>query len=290
MLETIYYHVDNFCKDFEPTYMKMLLEQGIKKRIRKSKMTLSEILTIIIYYHYSGMKTFKYYYNNLNPKDYSDLVSYNRFIELMQESLIPLTIFCKVFLKVPDKGSDSEIAFIDSTTMPVCHNARISGNKMFKGMAARGKTSVGWFYGFKLHLIIDENGDLINFALSKGNVSDNNKKIVGQLTENFTGKLFGDKGYLSSKLFEELYEKGITLVTKIRSNMKNKIMDIYDKIMLKKRPVIESAIDILKNIFQLYSTRFRSISNFFVNSLAAIAAYIFKPSKPHISLPNLFID
>jgi len=285
MLEYIFYHVDEFCKDFEPNYKKKLLKLGCIKRIRRSKMTLSEILTIIIYYQYSGMKNFKTYYLSINPKDYSYLVSYNRFTEIMQQALFPLSVFCKTYLK----KQESKITFIDSTCMQVCHNARIPSNKVFKGCAKRGKTSIGWFYGFKLHIIIDRKGNLLNFAFSKGNVPDNNLKIVEDLTNGISGRMFGDKGYISSKLFKMLYKKGITIITKLKSNMQNKLMNIYDKFILTKRPVVESSINIIKTYFDLCSSRSRSISNFFVQALSSIAAYIFKPQKPSITLPEMFI-
>jgi hypothetical protein len=154
---------------------------------------------------------------------------------------------------------------------------------VFEGLAKRGKTSTGWFYGMKLHLLINEQGELLGFAFSSGNVSDNNPEVVSHLCAYMDwGKIFGDAGYVSQKLFEALYQQGIILLTKIRKNMKNKLMAMQDKIYLKKRSLVETVIDLLKNICDLWHTRHRSIDNAFNNMLSALAAYSFFDHKPMI--------
>lgn len=281
MLVKIFYEVDNFCKFFEKE-MKNKSIPNVEKRNRKSALSSSEIITILIYFHHSGFRTFKDYYNvwirGFNASAFKKLVSYHRFLELSQRHL--LTLF--VFTSINRIGESNGISFIDSTPIKVCNNRRISSNKVFKGSAQRGKSSMGWFFGYKLHFVINCNGEIISFLLTAGNVSDSNPKVIDNVTKKITGKLFGDKGYLSEKIFKTLYKKGITLITKLRRNMKNKLMDLTDKLLLKKRGVIESVGNLLKNKCQIEHTRHRSFCGLFINLVAGIAAYNFRESKPSI--------
>ncbi|MEM0942242.1 MAG: transposase [Bacteroidota bacterium] len=158
---------------------------------------------------------------------------------------------------------------------------------LVKSLAQRGKTATGWFYGLKLHLIIDPLGELISLVFSSGNKSEVNQQLILALTQKITeGKSFGDAGYLSAKLVEILIEKGRWLMSKIRRNMKNKLMPIKDKFLLKKRAIIETVIDFLKYIFDLWHTRHRAIDNAFNNAMACLAAYQFLDKKPSISMKN----
>ena len=242
-------------------------------------------MTICILFHLSNYRTFKWYYKHhvcMNLRGYfPHLVSHNRFVELMQTSVLALTVYMMKFRV----GKCSGISFVDSTTLDVCHNRRIHSHRVFAGLAKRAKSSTGWFYGFKLHLIINDQGEILSFYLSPGNVDDRNLELIRHLTKDIFGKLFGDKGYLSSKLFAELFEKGITLVTKIKKNMRNVLMDLSDKLLLRKRAIIESVNDFLKNICQIEHSRHRSPVNFLVNLLAGLIAYSFLPSKPSLRLP-----
>ena len=179
------------------------------------------------------------------------------------------------------RGEITGIAFIDSTSIDVCHNKRIYRNKVFKGFAKRGKTTSGWFYGFKLHLIINDKGEILAFQLTPGNVTD--ISMVETLSRGITGKLFGDKGYISSEIGKKLLKRGLELYTTIRSNMKQKLMSLKDKILLRKRSLIETVNDQLKNISQVEHTRHRSIGNFLINMLAGIAAYCHQPKKPSLN-------
>ena len=282
MFTEIFYHVDNFCIEYEKQLQTISLKNN-KTELRgpKKKLCTSEIMTIIIYFHHSKFRTFKDYYTFLKMyhiQAFGAWVSYNRFLELQKQVLMHLI----VFLSISCSNNLTNISFIDSTCLSVCHNKRIYSHKVFKGVAARGKTSVGWFYGFKLHLVINEFGGIVGFHITPGNVSDNNLSVVKKITKKISGKLFGDKGYLSDKLFKMLYEKGIHLITKIRKNMKNKLMDFYDKLLLKKRGVIESVNNLLKNNCMLEHSRHRSICNFFVNIFSTLNAYTFLAKKPSI--------
>ena len=117
---------------------------------------------------------------------------------------------------------------------------------------------MGWYYGFKLHLVVNDKGEILSFLFTPANVNDNNKEIVKKLTKDLFGKLIGDKGYISKELFKELYKDSIELITKVRKNMKNKLLPLIDKLLLRKRALIESINDELKNIAMLEHTRHRS--------------------------------
>ncbi len=265
--------VDDFCLEFEPEWRKRLLD--IRKRTRKSSMCLSEIMTIAINFHSSGYRTFKQYYKThvcgYLKAFFPNLVSYGRFVELLKFCTFPLFCFLQGSL-----GESTGISVVDSTPLPVCHNRRISSHKVFKGVAKRGKSSTGWFFGFKLHVVINDIGDVISWMITPGNVDD--RKPVKGMCEGIQGLLFGDKGYISSKLFQELYEHGLKLITKIKSNMKNVLMDLGEKFLLKKRGIVECAIQYFKETCQIQHTRHRSPANYVVNLMAGLAAYnLFAP-------------
>ncbi len=135
---------------------------------------------------------------------------------------------------------------MDSTSLKVCHNRRISQHKVFKDVAARGKTSIDWFFGLKLHLVVNDKGELLNFQVTSGNVND--CKPVPDLLQKLFGKVFADKGYISQKMFKELLESvGVQVVTKLKRNMKQRLMPFADRLLLRKRAVVETVIDQLKN-------------------------------------------
>lgn len=205
-------------------------------------------------------------------------VSYTRFVESQKIAAIPLAIFIKKVLL----GKCTGISFVDSTPLRVCRNQRIHVHKVFKGIAERGKCSMGWFFGFKLHLICNEKGELLNFMFTPGEVDNRKPLEYENFVKDIYGRLVGDKGYISKKLFDRLFVDGIQLITKLKSNMKGAMMSVSDKLLLRKRAIIETVNDELKNIAQIEHSRHRSFENFVVNMLGAIAAYCFFPKKPCI--------
>ena len=180
--------------------------------------------------------------------------------------------------------SDSEImtiiTFVDSTMIPICHNLRRYANKVFKGIATDGKGTMGWCHGFKLHLACNDRGEIIAFVLTGANVSDKDPEVFKVRAKRLYGKLFADKGYISQRLFDILFEDGIQLVTGLRVNMKNKLMPFYDRMMLRKRYIIETINDMLKNTAQIVHSRHRSVGNFIMNIISALGAYCFFDNKP----------
>jgi DDE family transposase len=278
--------VDDFCQEFVPVWHKQLLAAGELQRRRERSLSISEVMTILIHFHQSHYRDFKAYYNDYVLerlcREFPGLVSYTRFVEYIPSVLLP---WC-VYLRMECFGNCPGISFIDSTSLAVCQNPRIHAHKVFAGLAERGKTSIGWFFGFQLHLIFNDQGELLNLRLTPGNVDD--RKPVPKMVRKLFGKLVGDKGYLSKKLFAELLRTfNVQLITGIRSNMKNQLMPLMDKLLLRKRAISESIIDQLKNISQIEHSRHRSPINFLVNLLCGLIAYCHQPKKPSLHLGTL---
>jgi transposase len=280
-LEALFCQVDDFCQWFEPQWQQRLLGEGLQRRSRCRSLSLSESMTILIAFHQSAYRNFKWFYTQFVcrywRRAFPRLVSYQRFVEWMLSTLIPLCAYLRHCF-----GHCTGISFIDSTRIKVCHNRRISTHKVFNPLAARGKTSVDWFFGFKLHLVVNEQGELLNAILTPGNVDD--RQPVSQLLQRLFGKVFGDRGYVSQKLALQLWQDwGIHLMTKLKRNMKNRLMNWADKLRLRRRAIIESVIDQLKNISQIEHSRHRSPVNCFVNVVCGLIAYCHQPKKPSLT-------
>lgn len=276
--DTLYVFVDDFCKGFEPWYKKQLISDNVIKRNRASGLNLSETITILIAYHKSGMSCFKYFYLDLlrNGQNlFPGLVCYDRFTSLMKRAFPALICLLKSLT-----GEITEYLFIDSTPMPVGHNLREKRHKVFKGIAAKGKTSTGWFFGLKLHMVFNTKGEIVRLTITPGNVND--RTPVPDLMEGIMAKLIGDKGYLSQKLFQALFNKGVTLITKIKKNMKNCFMDIGDKLMLMKRSFIETIFSSLKSLNTLIHRRHRCVVNAFAHLFAGLINYQLRNDKPSL--------
>ena len=281
-LEELFCHVDDFCQAFEPQWRQQLLSNGLKTRQRQRSLALSEVLTILIGFHQSHYRTFKHYYLHHVCKywhqAFPKLVSYTRFVDWTPSYLLPLCCYLKYCF-----GACTGISFIDATCLKVCHNRRISQHKVFKDMAARGKTSVDWFYGFKLHLVVSECGELLNITITPGNTDD--RKPVVDLLSGLCGKVFADRGYVSAELAKQLLETfDIDFFAKPRRNMKNHLMRLSDKLLSRKRSIVETVIDQLKNISQIEHSRHRSSTNCFVNIICGLIAYCHQPKKPRLHL------
>ena len=275
----IFYLVDEFCLEFESSIQKHTL--GNKPK-RKPRMSCSEVITIMIAFHSGGFRNMKHFYIHYVQKHMTDqfpqTVSYNRFLELMQAATLPMTIF----LKTCCLGESTGISFIDSTPIRVCKNKRIKRNKVFNGLAQVGKSTMGYFFGFKLHIVINDKGELLNFVITPGNTDDREPLKNASFIKTLKGKLYADKGYINKELTQLLFLDGLHLITSIRNNMKNVLMELKDKILLRKRSVIETVNDELKNICQVEHSRHRSFSNFLTNLLSGLIAYSFFPKKPAI--------
>ncbi|WP_265027330.1 IS982 family transposase [Wolbachia endosymbiont (group A) of Bombylius major] len=275
--------VDDFCNGVDENFADKLLPRS-KKLTRVGKIKHSEIITIILLYHQSRCENFKafylYYLQSLYKSEFPKLPSYHRFIALKPRVLWYLALLLQWFC---EQAKMTGISYIDATSIAVCHPKRISRNKVFKGLAKLGKTTYGWFFGFKLHLVINEVGEIQSLTLNKGNVDD--RKPVPNLTKRLVGLLFGDKGYIKKELFQEMLNRGLKLVTKVKKGMKNVLISLKEKILLRKRSIIETVFDYLKNKFEIEHTRHRSPINFLVHIFSTLISYSMKSKKPSISTP-----
>lgn len=275
----IFLECDDFCKKIS-TYQ---LENNFETEPISELMSESEMMSIVIYYHHSGFKCFKYYYEcivqrilkSYFPKSYS----YTRFVNLMKRLNFPLF----AFLTACRLSASSQGNYIDATKLVVCHNKRIFSHKVFKGLANRGKSSTGWFFGLKLHAVINQYGQLVVFNITSGNVADNNPKLLDNLTKRLEGFLYGDAGYITS-LAKKFKERGLELITKLRENMKPIEITPEQKHYLKHRGLIESVFNLMKNHCDIEHSRHRSVKNFIINLWSGLIAYSFMDAFP--SMPK----
>lgn len=280
----IFCKVDDYYQNFEAWQAHLqtqTLQLGKPRRGPQSALNPSEMMSILIFYHLSGFKCFKYYYLRLvlGPllTYFPSAPSYNRFVELIPRCCLLL----RGMVQLPFEAQSTGIYYIDSTKLPVCDIRRASSHRVFKAIARKGKTSTGWFFGLKLHLVVNQLGQIMALHITSANRADNNHEVLTKLLKGLKGKCFGDKGYLSL-LFEELLEGGLQLITKIRKNMKNQLVSLQDKQLLNSRTLIETIFDILKHILNIDHTRHRSPNNALTHLLAGLCAYQFLDNKPSI--------
>ena len=280
-IEEIFCEIDDFCKAFFPQFERGLLPSDNSKRRRALLMSASEIMTIVILFHLSHYRDFKNFYLDCVARRMRDcfpkLLSYSRFVEVQGRVFPALCAFMKA-----KAGHQTGLYYVDSTPLAVCRNQRINQHRTFEGIAQRGKSSTGWFYGFKLHLVINTRGEPMAFCLTPGNTDD--RHPVPGLFRELKGLAAGDKGYISKKMAAELARAGIRFITKTRRNMKPVRHSAFEKFFLAKRAVAETVIGQLKEVCQIEHSRHRKPDNFLINVLAALAAYMFKPCKPSINL------
>ena len=267
--------LDDFAKTFEDWERERLIPNGRKRR-RAGKLTLGEMLFIMVLFHLSPFKDFKHFWVHGVEQKYrdcfGDLPSYGRFVALMPRLFAP---FCVLIHSL--SGEQTGIYIADSTKLAICANPRISRNRIFKGLAARGHSTMGWFFGFKLHVVMNHKGELMAVKITPGNTDD--RAPLEKMVAGLEGKLLADKGYISKKLFARLWDQGLHLITGIRRNMKNYLMPILDKVLLRKRFIVETLFDKLKSEMGLEHTRHRSSTNAFVHILSCLVAYALGKTK-----------
>ena len=283
-LTETYCLIDDFCREFEPVWHRRMLQAGSKKARRKPELCLAELMTLLVLFQQLRFRQFKSFYLNYACRhlrtEFPRLPSYQRIVELTPRCAVPLAALFECL-----KGTCDGISIADSTPIAVCDNRRISRHRVFKGKAGRGKTSMGWFFGFKLHAIINSKGELLRVRLTPGNTND--RKPVPGMCEGLFGLLFADKGYISKALAETLGEIGVKLVTTLKKNMKPVALTAFEKALLKRRSLIETVFDELKNLCQIEHTRHRSANNFAVNLMAGIVAYCLSDTKPTLALTRV---
>jgi len=283
---TLFCEIDDFFLAYERWQATHCLPKQTppEMRGRPRKLHPSEVMTLLIAFHQSGYQTFKHFYQRhvcvYWCDEFPHLVSYSRFVQLKQEVLTVLTFYLSAHL-----GTCRGISFIDSTRLRVCDNRRISSHRVFALEAGCSKTSMGWFYGFKLHLVINDTGEILDVELTAGNTDD--RSPLPKFAEGLHGRLYADKGYISKDLRELLREQGVNLVYKVRKNMDPLDLSVSDEVLLKKRMLIESVIKILKTQTQLEHTRHRNYVNFQVNVVSALIAYQLLENKPSLNFSEL---
>lgn len=280
-LEELFGDVDEVCRLFLPAWHRQLLTSGERNRQRASRLTLGPIMPILIYFHQPQYRHCKAFYllHLCRPwrGEFPALLSDSRCVALIPRGLMPMGIYLHT-----RRGEATGIACLDATSRVVCHTGRLHSHKVFNTVARRGQPSRGWCYGFKLPLGVNEGGELLAFRITAANVDD--RQPVPELTHGLTGKLVGERGYISQPLFNLLWERGLHLSTKIRQNMHNPLMPLADQLLLRTRALIDTIHDPLKNIQPVEHTRHRSVANAMVNVLAALVAYTQPPCKPSLNL------
>jgi hypothetical protein len=282
-LIALFCEIDDFCLALR----KWKEKEGLTgKTTRSPQLSESEIMTISVFCHYSGYKCFQYFYQQqalpFLKSYFPGLPSYERFLSLLPRVLPGLYLF---LLYQTHQSCRTGIYFIDSKKIVVSHNQRIHSNRVFRDFAKRGKSSTGWFYGLTLHLVINNLGQICQFLLTPANVADNSEEVLKHLLSDLQGECYGDKGYLS-RFFGYFYERGLTLVTRIKNNMKNKLLFLSQRIRLRKRAIIESVndilTDILTSVFDIEHSRHRSQVNAVSHLFAGLIAYCFYENKPSV--------
>lgn len=279
----LFLELDDFVIAFDKKFSERLVETRSPQSVNKPGISISEMMCIEILYHNSGYKCFQYYYLQEVEKGYlkpyfPSAPSYSRFVQLKARILTYLVLY----LNLCRLGKACQIYFGDSTILPVCHNRRIHSHKVFKKQAVRGKSSTGWFFGLKLFLVINAFGEIMNAFFTPGNVADNALNVMVNMFGKLKGWAFADKGFINRNASEILMQKGLQLITGIRNNMKNKLMKMEHKLLLKKRGIIESVNDILKTVCDIEHTRHRSPINALVNLYAGLCSYSWLDKKPTI--------
>jgi IS5 family transposase len=285
-ITALYCCLDDFCNVFEDWEAHRLIPSPTTRQ-RSGKLSRAEMLFIMVLFHLSPYKNFKTFYlygiGCQHRGCFRALPHYDRFVSLMPRLFVPLMVLLHSL-----SGEQTGVYFADSTKLAVCHNRRIHRHKVFDGLAACGKTSMGWFFGLKLHFVINHKGQIMALKITPGNTADST--VLDEITQLLAGKIYADKGYIGHELFSTLWQRGLHLITGIRRNRRNYLMPLADKLMLRKRFVIETVLDTLKSEMGLEHSRHRSVVNAMVHVMSCLVAYAFRPGKPSISLTRQEIE
>lgn len=279
ILAETHFEISEFLKLFSPLLERHLIGEGRQRSF--SRLALCEIMTILVAHQIIGAPNLKHFYQKIiwqyHRREFPGLISYSRFIGIAAIAVVPLTLYLRFRMEM---SRHTGLYVIDSTPLRVCMNLRIPRHQVFKGLAGRGKSSTGWFYGFKLHLVINHVGELMNVFISAGNHDD--RKPVLDLVRKLKGKLLGDKGYIKKKLLQQLMAQGVQLLTTLKKNMKPQQRTFFDRLLLRKRSLVETTNDLLKNYFQIEHSRHRSVTGLMNTILTVLIAYTFYPTKPEM--------
>jgi len=274
--------IDDFFLKFEATYWQFLKQSHLFSRARTAHLSISEITFIAIWYKCSHFTNFKAFFTWLKQDKrylFKYLPCYQRMIHLINMHQLALHALHVALMK----GQRSQYLWIDSTTLPVYKNQRIQRHKSLARIASRGKSSMGWFYGCKLHVVMNQLGEIVCSALSNGHVAD--IKMVEHLVEGLQAKLYADRGYISQDLKSRLKHQGIDLITYHRKNMQSVQLCASDTYHLKQRNKIETLFSLLKGQYNLVTSKARSMAGFLSGIYASLCAYqLTQQNKPKIQI------
>ena len=274
--------IDDFFQKFEATYWDFLKHSNKRLRMRSSQLKVSEVVFIAIWYKCSHFNNFKAFFLSLRQNFrhlFRYLPCYQRIVYLINSHQLALHALHFALMK----DCHSSHLWIDSTTLPVCKNQRIGRHKSIKAIATRGKSSMGWFFGCKLHLIMNQSGDVVSTALSNGHTAD--IKMVEQLVKGLKAKLYADRGYISQNLRQSIKEQGVDLITYHRKNMQAVNLSKADTYNLRQRNQIETLFSLLKGKYNLVTSKARSIEGYLAGIYASLCAYqIYHENKPTIQI------
>ena len=247
--ETLYHifdQIDNLLKTMSTSLRRKLLSDLRPKGGRPPGLSLQAILALGIFRFATGVKDVKHFHRKL-LSSYSEelgrIPNYGNFNTLMNQAT-PYVIFLLQWICYLNKSKQDGLTFMDSTSLKVCENKRIFDHQVCEGLAERGKSSMGWFFGFKLHVVCDSLGRLASLLLTPGNTDD--RKFVLKLLKGLKGLCIADAGYVSKKLMQELYQQGLLLLTDVRNAMK-RLMTETQHALLKQRQRIEGVFSCLKH-------------------------------------------
>lgn len=269
----VYCFIDNFVKMIESKKAKSLVG-------RKSMLTKTDYITLAIFKQDHGIKTTKQLYEFVRDymqKDFLPLPSYQQFNHGIKSTFRYFVIIAWILTKMTRKKG-ARYHIVDSSPLPVCNNQYRFIAKLFKGFARSGKNLNGWFWGFKLHLIINHNMEIEAIRISGGSTSDIDA-LNDDFIEGIKGWLIGDKGYIGQSKARQLAKKGLKLVTRSRKNMKKVPALPIHNYLLSKRQAIESTFSYLKHRLSVLNSYARSVEGFFVNVFSAIITYTLNITK-----------
>lgn len=247
--ETLYHifdQIDNLLKTMSASLRRKLLSDLRPAGGRPSGLSLQAILAFGIFRYATGVKDVKHYHRKLLSSYSNELgriPNYGNFNTLVNQAT-PYVIFLLQWIFYVNKSRQDGFYFMDSTPLKVCENKRIFDHKVCEDLAQRGKSSMGWFFGFKLHVVCDSLGRLVSLLITPGNTDD--RKFVLKLLRGLKGLCIADAGYVSKKLMQELYEQGLLLLTDVRKSMK-RLMSETQHALLKQRQRIEGVFSCLKH-------------------------------------------
>ncbi|MEQ1144813.1 IS982 family transposase [Acinetobacter soli] len=274
--------INDFFLKFESIYWNFLKQNFRCSRVRPAQLSISEITFIAIWFKCSRFNTFKAFFTWLKEGKnhlFKYLPYYQSMIHLIKRHELALHALHVALMK----GQDTQYLWIDSTTLLVCKNQRIQRHKSLVQIASRGRSSMGWFYGCKLHIAMDQFGEIACSALSNGHVAD--IKMVEQLVAGLNGKLYGDRGYISQELKIRLKDRGIDLITYHRRNMQAIQLCASDEYHLKQCNKIETLFSLLKGQYNLVTSKARSLHGFLSGIYASLYVYqLTHGNKPTIQI------